>query len=153
VNQLKAQVSGVLMEDQARSGQEALAYYLEPARRLYNPKSEFDQKLVGLFESIAQNRSDIEARIQDLHQTWKREGFWQRRRDEYKLNVVYRSVVYKMERQLRKTPSIQQLEANWHHVMRIVNGDKFSVYVSAKEWIGPPLGQQPAVEEPSLSNA
>ena len=146
---LLAHVSRVEMADQVKSAQDARAYYLTPERRLYNPAkpNAFDTRLLSLFDSIEKNREDIDAKIEDLHDFWRHEGFWQRRRDEYKLNVVYRAVVAPMETWAPKTASIRQLEQVWRRVLRIVNGHRFSVQVIAKEWIGPPQAAPPSVAE------
>lgn len=148
VPQLPTKASALKNEDQARSGRIARAYYLGLGSKLYDAKSEFDTAMVDLLSSIENNSSDIDERIEGLHQIWRHEGFLRRRVDKFKVNLLLSSVYSPMGmHSWRTTDSIRQLEENWMRVARIVNGHHFSQYRMAKSWIGP---DAPAVEEMAL---
>ena len=138
------------MEDQARLAQEARAFYVDPGHYIYDKSkpSAFDLGMLDLFDSIEGGRSDIDKKIEQLHDLWKSEGFWARRRDENKVNLLWSATAGRMMWG-RQSASMVQLKENWQRVKRIVNGHRFSVYTIASEWVGPPAGQQ-VVAEPSL---
>jgi hypothetical protein len=147
-------VRNVEMADQVRSAQKARAIYTKLGPKLYDPaKSEFDTRMLSLFESIEKNRDDVDTKIEDLHQCWRREGFWQRHMDKMKISLLLGAIISPMEMPFRrKTASIAQLMENWTRVGRIVNGHRFSLYKAAPKWTGPPQ-VTPKVEEPTIQES
>jgi transcription termination factor NusB len=153
--QLHPQASKVKREDQVRSAQDARACYTKLGPKLYDPdKSVFDSRMLSLFDSIEENREDIDARIEDLHQLWRRESFWQRRMDKMKLNLLLGAVVQpNLRHWWRTSASIGQLQENWMRVAKIVNGHRFSQFPMAASWIGPPPNAPPSVEKPTITKS
>ena len=116
-------VSKVSVTEQASLAQEARAMYVGPDYRLSNPQapSEFDRQLLSLFDSIEENRDDIDAKLESLRVYLKTINMWDRLKNKQKLNLVYTNMAAYLVRPRRGQSRIgmQQLLANWGRFGRL----------------------------------
>src|SRR6202158_4110235 len=122
-----AGVSEVSAAEQAMLGQEARAMYVGPTFRLCNIEapSEFDSRLLSLFDSIEANRDDIDAKIEDLG-AYLKSGCTtlERFKNKQKLRLVYNNLAAYLVRPRpeRSRVGMKQLFASWAGVGRLVPG-------------------------------
>jgi len=136
-----AGVSEVSAAEQAMLGQEARAMYVGPTFRLCNIEapSEFDSRLLSLFDSIEANRDDIDAKIEDLG-AYLKSGCTtlERFKNKQKLRLVYNNLAAYLVRPRpeRSRLGMQQLLASWARVGRLGSGFEGPSKVP-KAWIRP----------------
>jgi hypothetical protein len=131
--------SEVTVAQQAMLGQYARAYYVDPQHRLCDPEtpSGFDTHVLSLFDSIEQNRDDIDAKLESLRVFLKGAGVWDRVKNGQKLSYVYTSAAAALVRPQRDRSrmAMQQLLANWRMVGHI--GANEGLPKAPKTWIRP----------------
>jgi hypothetical protein len=136
-----AGVSEVSTAEQALLGQEARAMYVGREFRLCNidAPSEFDSRLLSLFDSIEANRDDIDTKIEDLR-TYLKSGCttFERFKNKQKLRLVYNNMAAYLVRSRpeRSRLGMQQLLASWGRVGRLASGFEGPSKVP-KAWIRP----------------
>ena len=122
-----AGVSEVSAAEQAQLGREARAMYIGPGFRLCNIEapSEFDSRLLALFDSVEANRDDIDTKIEDLR-TYLKSGCTtlERFKNKQKLRLVYNDMAAYLVRPRRDRSRLgmQQLLASWGRVGRLASG-------------------------------
>ncbi len=100
-----------------------------------------DRQLLSLFDAIQACSSDIDERLDTLHQTWKRSGLLTKATYRIRTYYLFRQVgleVVKRAARL-KTDSASQMVLNWNRVQNIHNGEN-GEFRAAKAWIGPAVG-------------
>lgn len=148
-----AGVSEVSAAEQAQLGQAARAMYVDPAFRLCNIEapSEFDNRVLSLFDSIEGNRDDIDTRIENIR-TYLKSGCSgiDRLKNKNKLDLVYRTGASYLVRPRpgRSRLGMQQLLASWGRVGRLVSSSEGPSKVPAA-WIRPLVNDS----TPAISHA
>lgn len=136
-----AGVSEVSAAEQALLGQAARAMYVGPEFRLSNidTPSEFDSRVLALFDSIEANRDDIDVNIENVRAFLKSgcSGF-ERLKNKQKLDLVYRNMAAYLVRSRpeRSRLGMQQLLASWGRVGRLASSSEGPSKVPAA-WIRP----------------
>jgi hypothetical protein len=125
---------------QARVARDVREYYTKPSTRFCNPASpsEFDRQMLSLFDSIEAGAGDIDAKIELLRSYVRNEGLFQRWKDQYKVNMVWR----KGDESLQWVPETWQMRINWAR-LRIL-GPTWGSYTIAPAWVAP-VGGQPSI--------
>jgi hypothetical protein len=136
-----AGVSEVSAAEQMLLGEGARAMYVGPEFGLCNidTPSEFDSRVLSLFDSIAANRDDIDTRIDNLRAYLKSGGSrFERGKNKRKLHLVYRNGAAYLVRPRpgRSRLGMQQLLASWGRVGRLVSGSEGPSNVP-EAWIRP----------------
>lgn len=148
-----AGVSEVSAAEQAQLGQAARAMYVDPSFRLCNIEapSEFDSRVLSLFDSITGNLDDIDVKIENLRIYLKSgcSGI-ERLKNKQKLDLVYRTGASYLVRPRagRSTLGMRQLLASWGRVGRLVSSSEGPSKVPAA-WIRPLVNDS----VPQVSNA
>lgn len=136
-------LSEVSATEQMWLGREARAMYVDTRFRLCNAASpsEFDGRLLALFDSIEENRDDIDVKIDGLRSFLKVNcnGF-ERGKNKWKLHLVYRNMAAYLVRPRsgRSRLGMQQLLASWGRVGRLVSADEGPRNIP-ESWIRPLL--------------
>jgi hypothetical protein len=125
---------------QARVAGHARVYYTKPSTRFYKPASpsEFDRQILSLLDSIEAGAGDIDAKIETLRSYVRQESFFQRWKDQYKANMVWR----KGDESLQWVSETWQMRINWARLRLL--GPTWGSYTMAQAWITP-AGGQPSV--------
>jgi hypothetical protein len=128
---------------QARVASDVRTYYTKPSTRLCNPASpsEFDRQMLALLDSIESGVGDIDARIEALRSYIQSEGTFQRWKDQYKANAVWR----KGDGSLLWVPETWELRTNWARLRLLA--PMWGSYTMTKAW-AVPTGGQPGVGAP-----
>jgi hypothetical protein len=118
---------------QARVARDMRVYYTKPSTRFCNPASpsEFDRQMLSLFDSIEAGADDIDTKIEALRSYVRKEGLFQRWKDQYKANMVWR----KGHESLQWVAETWQLRINWAR-LRIL-GPTWGSYTIAAAWVAP----------------
>ena len=131
-------ISEVSGAEQAILAQEARAFYVDPQSKLCDPEkpSEFDVRVLALFDSIERNGEDIDTKLEDLRVYLKGVNPMVRAKDKFKLRLVYAGMAAYLARAkpVQSRMGRQQLLANWRKVGRLVNSD---VGRAPQSWIRP----------------
>ena len=124
----------------------ARAWATDPGHKFMNAETpnEFERELLCLFDSMEGLHSDIDERIEKLHQIWKHSNFLTK--SWYRLKVPYllRGAGYEVSERARtmKTKSASQMLANWGRISVIVNAQHGPDWAVSKVWIGPVTEKQ-----------
>jgi hypothetical protein len=124
----------------------ARAWVTDPGHKFMKAETpnEFERELLGLFDSMEGLHSDIDERIEKLHQLWKHSNFLTK--SWYRLKVPYllRGAGYEVSERARKmkTRSATQMLANWGRISTIVNAQNGGDWMVSKAWIGPVTEKQ-----------
>jgi hypothetical protein len=138
-----AGMSEVSAAEQAMLGEAARAMYVGPEFGLCNidTPSEFDSRVLSLFDSIEANRDDIDTKIENLRAYLKSGSSpFERLKNKQKLDLVYRNgAAYLVRpRSGRSRLGMQQLLASWGRVGRLVSSSEGPSKVP-EAWIRPLL--------------
>jgi len=130
---VRDETRGLGADLQARLARDMRAYYTKPSTRFCNPASpsEFDQQMLSLFDSIETGAGDIDAKIETLRSYVFTEGRFQRWKDQYKANIVWRTG----DESLQWVPETWQLRTNWARLR--VLGPTWASYTIAPAWVAP----------------
>lgn len=122
---------------QARLAGLVRTYYTKPSSRLCNPAkpSEFDRQMLSLLDSIESGAGDIDAKIETLSSYVRNEGRFQRMKDQYKANMVWR----KGDESLPWVAETWQLRTNWARLRLL--GPTWATYTMATAWAAPTSGE------------
>lgn len=134
---VRDEARGLGAELQALLARDMRLYYTKPSTRFCNPASpsEFDSQMLSLFDSIEAGDGDIDARIEALRSYVQKEDLFQRWKDHYKANMVWR----KGDESLQWVPETWQLRTNWAR-LRIL-GPTWGSYTMARAWVAPASGK------------
>lgn len=116
---------------QAQVAGKVRTYYTKPSSRLCNPAtpSQFDRQMLSLLDSIEAGAGDIDARIEVLRTYIHSEAVFQRWRDQYKANMVWR----KGDESLAWIPETWQMRTNWARLR--VLAPRWGSYTMAEVWV------------------
>lgn len=125
-------------KEQARLGKEAKEYYTAHLARHESRLGEFDVQMLSLFEAIENNESDIDQRIEKVHEIWKGENFWVRMLERAKLDMVWSAMAKRLTRREKETGesvALKQVQNNWSRVGRIGNRHWGGKERMATKWV------------------
>jgi acyl carrier protein phosphodiesterase len=123
------------IDEQTRLGLAARAYYTAYLARNKSRANAFDTQMLGLFGAIAAHQPDIDARIEQVHQVWRSESFFQRFVDRAKLDLVYSAMSRRLARHQRTAPTLTPLISNWTRLLRIGNKHWGNKETMAPRWV------------------